>query len=232
MLGELRASACGKGYRERSDMTGRMRRECQGDDGVSGLFIALGLMLFSGGIGAIVYGWPYLVLEYGFTIVIAGAVAANCGLVLLGIGLVLRGVRRVSEKLSHQIADASPRAAKETAPPPDATAAETMAAGANDGKVAEPEAPVESGADNAMSPENLPVSTEASESEANAPAETPAPLPAGTDEGIVRTYTVGDTSFTMYANGTVKAQTPEGIETFANVDELRRYLATRMNTAV
>lgn len=219
---------------------------------MGGLFIALGLLLFGGGIGAIVYGWPYLVLEYGFTIVIAGAVATNGGLILIGIGLVLRAIRRLGDRIERKIAE-NPQPVKE-AEAPDATAAANAAIPpaatfpAEGGPVMDgvsatsASTTVEGSEATASEPGPVPAdsgphaASHATHSHAfpGATAEEPEPEPnhpAGTDEGIVRTYTVGDASFTMYANGTVKAQTPEGVETFANVDELRTYLATRMNTS-
>lgn len=59
------------------------------------LFVVLGLALLAGGTYAIVDGWPYLVLERGFTEVILGAVAATAGLILLALAAVLAEVRRL-----------------------------------------------------------------------------------------------------------------------------------------
>lgn len=59
------------------------------------LFVVLGLVLLAGGAYAIVDGWPYLVLERGFTEVILGAMAATAGLILLALAAVLAEVRRL-----------------------------------------------------------------------------------------------------------------------------------------
>ncbi|RDJ23554.1 hypothetical protein DWF00_18855 [Bosea caraganae] len=52
------------------------------------------------------------------------------------------------------------------------------------------------------------------------------PRPAASDEGVVGAYQVGDTHFTMYADGSIKARTPDDEYSFASMDELRTYLAS------
>jgi hypothetical protein len=52
------------------------------------------------------------------------------------------------------------------------------------------------------------------------------PRPAASEEGVVGAYQVGDTHFTMYADGSIKARTPEGEYSFASMDELKTYLAS------
>jgi hypothetical protein len=64
------------------------------------IFVLLGLALFGGGIAAIVDGWPYLVLERGFTQVIIGTVAATGGVILLALSRVLVELRRVKASLA------------------------------------------------------------------------------------------------------------------------------------
>lgn len=63
------------------------------------IFVLLGLALLLGGVGAIVDGWPYLVLERGFTQVIIGTVAATAGLVLLALSWILVELRQVRTSL-------------------------------------------------------------------------------------------------------------------------------------
>lgn len=53
-----------------------------------------------------------------------------------------------------------------------------------------------------------------------------APRPATSDEGVVGAYQVGDTHFTMYADGSIQARTPDGEYKFASMDELKTYLAS------
>ena len=52
------------------------------------------------------------------------------------------------------------------------------------------------------------------------------PRPATSDEGVVGAYQVGDTHFTMYADGSIQARTPDGEYKFASMDELKTYLAS------
>ena len=65
---------------------------------------------------------------------------------------------------------------------------------------------------------------EAAEPEAQAPAEPPAP-PAS-EEGVVGAYQVGSAHFTIFADGTIRARTPEGEFGFGSMDELKEYLAS------
>lgn len=60
-------------------------------------------------------------------------------------------------------------------------------------------------------------------------AEPAAPVdeaPAASEEGIVGAYQVGEAHFTIYADGSIKARTPEGDYSFASMDELKVYLAS------
>ncbi|WNJ89216.1 hypothetical protein [Bosea sp. 685] len=71
------------------------------------IFILLGLAFLGGGAAAIVDGWPYLVLERGFTEVIIGAIAATAGLLMLMLSYVLVEIRRVRTNLSNAVLAAS-----------------------------------------------------------------------------------------------------------------------------
>lgn len=100
------------------------------------LFVVLGLVLLAGGTYAIVDGWPYLVLERGFTEVILGALAATAGLILLALAAVLAEVRRLKAMVGGAMAvmslaeprlDASPATAA-AAPPADGPSSATREA--------------------------------------------------------------------------------------------------------
>ncbi|MGO4665850.1 DUF308 domain-containing protein [Bosea sp. 2RAB26] len=77
------------------------------------IFVLLGLGFFAGGIAAIVNGWPYLVLERGFTLVIAGSVAVAAGIILLALSWVLVELRRVRVAIAdaRTVPSAGPSAA-------------------------------------------------------------------------------------------------------------------------
>ncbi|WID95686.1 hypothetical protein QO058_23485 [Bosea vestrisii] len=49
--------------------------------------------------------------------------------------------------------------------------------------------------------------------------------PAASEEGVIGAYQVGETQFTMFADGSIHARTPDGDYTFASMDELKTYLA-------
>ena len=75
------------------------------------------------------------------------------------------------------------------------------------------------------SAEELPEPVAADEPQAEeAPAVTGS-RPAS-DEGIVGAYQVGDAHFTIYADGSIRARTPDGEYSFASMDELKVYLAS------
>jgi len=54
----------------------------------------------------------------------------------------------------------------------------------------------------------------------------PSPERAASDEGVVGAYQVGDAHFTIYADGSIRARTPDGEYSFASMDELKVYLAS------
>ncbi len=53
------------------------------------------------------------------------------------------------------------------------------------------------------------------------------PRPAASEEGIVAAYTVGDSSFAMYADGRIRATMPDGEKEFASMEELRAFMTER-----
>jgi len=71
----------------------------------------------------------------------------------------------------------------------------------------------------------LPEHDEATSTAAPEP-EAPADAPAASNEGIVGAYQVGDAHFTIYADGSIQARTPDGNYSFASMDELKVYLAS------
>lgn len=68
------------------------------------IFTVLGLILTGGGAYAIYDGWPYLVLERGFTQVIIGSIASGSGLIMLCLAWVLKEVRAIRRALVAAIA--------------------------------------------------------------------------------------------------------------------------------
>lgn len=77
--------------------------------------------------------------------------------------------------------------------------------------------------DEAEVPPAEPAALEPPEPAEPEPAELP---PAASDEGIVGAYQVGEAHFTIYADGSIQARTPDGDYSFASMDELKIYLAS------
>lgn len=73
------------------------------DTDLIAIFTILGLLLFGGGAYAIYDGWPYLVLERGFTEVIMGSIASSAGLIMLSLAWVLKEVRATRRALVEAI---------------------------------------------------------------------------------------------------------------------------------
>jgi hypothetical protein len=67
---------------------------------------------------------------------------------------------------------------------------------------------------------------DAKAAEAKAMEAKPDEEPAASDEGVIGAYQVGETQFTMFADGSIHARTPDGDYVFASMDELKAYLAS------
>ncbi len=64
----------------------------------------------------------------------------------------------------------------------------------------------------------------------NAPEEEPAPEPPPppkAEPAIVGRYSSGDTNYLMFADGSIEAQTPEGVMRFGSLTELKRFVEKR-----
>ena len=85
------------------------------------------------------------------------------------------------------------------------------------------EEPTATWPDEAPAPEALPDVEPEPEPQAAAPvADAP---PAASEEGIIGAYQVGEAHFTLFADGSIKARTPDGDYDFGSMDELKVYLA-------
>ena len=67
---------------------------------------------------------------------------------------------------------------------------------------------------------------ELAESAPDADAAEQSTAPAASDEGVVGAYQVGEAHFTIYADGSIQARTPDGDYSFTSMDELKIYLAS------
>lgn len=70
------------------------------DIALSTIFVVLGLGFLAGGAYAVVEGWPYVLIERGFTLVITGTVLMTAGVVLLALSRVMAELRRLRQQMS------------------------------------------------------------------------------------------------------------------------------------
>jgi hypothetical protein len=87
---------------------------------IAALF-ALAAAMIIGGCAAVIQGFPYVRLESGLAMVIAGSVAASSGAVLLGLGVLAVSFRRVARAI-EQVPTSGPR----QVPPESAPLATTL----------------------------------------------------------------------------------------------------------
>jgi hypothetical protein len=86
------------------------------------------------------------------------------------------------------------------------------------------EEPIATRPDEASAFEPLPESEPEAEAQVAAPvADAP---PAASEEGVIGAYQVGEAHFTLFADGSIKARTPDGDYQFGSMDELKVYLAS------
>ena len=93
---------------------------------IAALF-ALAAAMIIGGCAAVIQGFPYVRLESGLAMVIAGSVAASSGAVLLGLGVVALGFRRVERAIGRVLTAGERHAAPAAAPATAAAAAPASA---------------------------------------------------------------------------------------------------------
>jgi hypothetical protein len=216
-----------------------------------------------GGAAAATYGYGIIMVERGWTLVIAGAVLASGGAVLAGVAqlgsrvaAIQRDTARLWERFARldpsalpasptvspaplslaprgpvDMADAAVEPAREE-PPPEASladptaapAAEQPASGRTRPKVAAAPEPL-------MSDVPLRGTTEPGD----APDERPAPAavaarndgrPASDKPTVVGTYDSGGNHYVMFSDGSIEADTPNGVFRFASLDELKDFIAS------
>jgi hypothetical protein len=168
----------------------------------------LGLAAAVAGGGAVAMGWPVVQLERGWTMVIAGAALASGGLVCLGLAVQIFEMRRLRAALERALS----RLAAEAGP--EAETAATFTAPRRD-----PMSEV-----TAVPPRPLPQPRAAEARppmrEQAAPPEEPQPA---------RSFTVGDTTFVVFADGSIEARTAQGTRRFGSMEEVRAYLETSVS---
>jgi outer membrane biosynthesis protein TonB len=211
------------------------------------LFVVAFAMVVAG-LAAIYDGYAIVMIEKGWTKVIAGAVGASAGFLLFGVVAVLAHLKRIAAGLEALRPPAGDFEAPSRQPP---QSAEALAAGIDAALAASvpgpgqaPEVPI-SAALAEPSPQNAPTAPEpppvqapdepaapeplrAPERRADSASEAPqaAPKPAaGQPPTVVGTYSSGGNTYVMYSDGSIQAQTPTGLFRFDTLDELKAFIA-------
>ena len=175
--------------------------------------IAMGLVLGLAGAYAIWLGYPIIEVERGWAQVIGGAAALSGGVVTLAIGLLIGAVDRLRRALP--IAPPAPAVAAYAPEPADPAPVEWVDRDeATDSHSVDTfERAVRGAMDEARaSGEAAPASAVAIE---NAPAR------------VLGRYAFGGDHYTLYEDGSIEAETEEGVTRFASLDELRRTLGDK-----
>lgn len=222
---------------------------------------AVAIVMVLGGIGAAVHGYGIIMVERGWTLVIAGAVVASAGAVLAGIAQLasrIAAIQRDTARLWERFARLDPAAV-----PPSSTVAAAPLGLAPRGPVDLGDPPVEP-APEPSEPEPAPTPRLAREEApvartrpkvvasaepllADVPlrgtaatADIPEKRPAGEGgptpqaaEGasaakpsVVGTYDSGGNHYVMFADGSIEADTPNGVFRFGSLDELKEFIAS------
>jgi hypothetical protein len=165
------------------------------------IFTLLGLAMTAAGCAALAYGWPLVPLERGWTLVIAGSTVGSAGLLCLVLVKLAWETRRMRLALERALSDLAAEEAAASGSRPVATARDT------------PIQPIQA-------PSPVPNHIE--------PIAPPSPRDyAATAPDHVarsRSFTVGDTTFVVFVDGSIEAHTPGGIRRFASMREVRSYL--------
>jgi hypothetical protein len=214
------------------------------------VLVLVALAMIAGGAAAIVQGVPIMVLERGWTLVIAGAVVAGSGAILAGIGFSLSALRRIEGELGRLRERVGRLDAAVPVPPPPSglTASREGPAGPTPpfpGLGAEPRPVPSARRTTVVSAAEPDRAAQASElaldpvangrlgqpAAARAPngAEPPSAGPAKTatqTPTVVGTYTSGGNSYAMFSDGSIEAETPNGQFRFQSLDELKAFIAS------
>ncbi len=178
---------------------------------VVALYVLAFAMILGGGSAAF-EGYGIVLTERGWTMVIAGTVAATGGALLLGTAAVAGRLKRVERELTRLRERATRLGVEVPAPPPGFGAAAVDETGAD----ASVERAVLKAADAIPEPLGEPARL----------AEEPRPAaPATEGRTVVGSYEAGGNAYVMYSDGSIEADTPNGRFRFTSLDELKDFIA-------
>lgn len=170
----------------------------------------LGVAMVAIGISAIYSGSLVFSFERGWTMVISGTVAGSAGAILVGISAALRRLRRIegeAAKLREALAALAERF--DAAPPDHATTAAEGASGSRPATPAPPDPPI---------PEAVPAE--------NRPEPPIADGRLAETDKVVGSYSAGGCSYVMFADGSIRAETPSGEHRFDSMDAFKTFMLT------
>ncbi|MFI5015076.1 MAG: hypothetical protein ACHQAY_22305 [Hyphomicrobiales bacterium] len=191
---------------------------------MSWIFALLGLATMVAGGGAIAMGWPLVPLERGWTMVIAGAAFASGGLVCLALAVLMaetRRMRRAIERALGAVTSARPIEVEAAQASPFPARLEPVAPARTSAEPAPPrQTPAPPPADHRHAVAPPLAVPDAAENKAVVGHERRAP----DDSQPARSFSVGDTTFVVFADGSIEARTPQGTKRFHSMEEVRIYL--------
>src|SRR5439155_133387 len=194
----------------------RLRADCPGVASMMAVLLGAGVGLLLAGFAAIVYGIPVKEFSFGNTMILSGVVAACSGLIMLALWVMTRELQNVARRLGGGISVAPQmRAALQPSLAPSA-----------------PRGPGDAG-DFAFSRDQQP--GEISVGEAPPPRRgrttladaNGAPREAAPQVTVLKSGVVDGMAYSLYSDGSIEAQMPEGMMRFASIDELRAHLDQR-----
>jgi hypothetical protein len=187
------------------------------------------------GLGLVVQGTPFTRLEWGWTMVLSGTIAATGGVLLAGVAVLAAALGRVERALGRR--DAHPNL-----PPlpagavPAAVEAPVVTRAREPGEASENRAILAAGDLLADAP-GAPLGPAALALPADEPSGEPmveGARPTADEAGspaakapptVVGTYASGGNAYVMYSDGSIAADTPRGHFTFGSLDELKTFVA-------
>lgn len=207
---------------------------------VIALVVVLALAMVAAGSAAVVLGADVIVLERGWAAVIAGSVVASAGTLLFGLALVLRELRRLPAQIEmaqpplegyESIKFESEFMTTQSAPAMTTIEAAPVAAAPARAPEMRPAPPAE--ARNEAPAVPIVETRPPSGTLATAPEVAAAPAVAADSAApaVAGTYRAGDHTFVMFADGSIKAETPDGSLRFASLKELKAYYAAESGGA-
>jgi hypothetical protein len=189
----------------------------------------LAVFLIAGGGAALFSGYEILLTDRGLPIMISGATILSAGLLLAGCAVLARHLSRIARQLGEirtGLGDLRAANLLATARPPRSSEFELAEEPAPiAAREAEPEEITEEGAALVVPEPAEPAERPERPAEVARVAE-PQPKSEPQEAAVVGRYSSGGNDYTMYADGSIIADTPTGQHRFASLDELKAFVSS------